>query len=698
MKLVPARSGLVYSLLASLGYAAKLNSDCLGDNLVISIPLQDEKMANILDLSAGNCTHDNIPGGIEDAIVFDEDENLGKLSIPIEECGLKEELYKDPKTELRSKEQFYMPTANVTLGQEHDGVDLLFKQYYIAAECGFRTTYDVEFKYNVEYDEDEEEDCQMIDGICVFPAWHADAEFVIVEFDSDEYDEEAEEDEDKVRRPGDDIFLAIQASKVPKDYDWSVTKCTVTSELGTELDMINPGEVNGTCALDDINLKAGYENGEFRFSHTIFMLDNPKKSTYSLKCEIELCYKDAEDSVCKVAGQVCGCAAGYHQNDDGECIENECECENGVAARHWECVNDGDDTCVSCDKNYYLKEEDMSCQLEMYSFSSHTFSVCGSSGQNGPSLANCKSSYDADWADDEDFFDVNGGIQQWTVPKTGTYEIEAYGARGGGSSYYGRGVIYKGDFSLKMGDKIDILVGQMGGWGGYAGSGGGGTFVVKTDGSVLVVAGGGGGQQYGHSSVQYADAQYGSSSGRQGGPTGGAGGTSGNGGKQASNNGASGGGGYSGDGGKGSWGTGGKSFKNGGKGGDTSSYAQCVGGFGGGGGTHGSSGGGGGGGGYSGGGGGDHNPSNGGGGGSYCSGSNKYGKSVNNGNTGHGKVIIKFKQAARFGILTEADDNQGVKVRTAPYSWYNSEGMLIESDFKRSDEDKADQFDGNTSA
>ena len=41
--------------------------------------------------------------------------------------------------------------------------------------------------------------------------------------------------------------------------------------------------------------------------------------------------------------------------------------------------------------------------------------------------------------------------------------------------------IYRGDFSLIMGEKIDILVGQMGGWGGYAGSGGGGTFVVKTD-------------------------------------------------------------------------------------------------------------------------------------------------------------------------------------------------------------------------
>merc|ERR1712118_77954 len=90
MKLVPARSVLAAFLAGSSSYAAKLNSDCLGDNLVISIPLQDEKMANILNLSAGNCTHDNIPCGIEDAIVFDEDENMGKLSIPIEECGLKE--------------------------------------------------------------------------------------------------------------------------------------------------------------------------------------------------------------------------------------------------------------------------------------------------------------------------------------------------------------------------------------------------------------------------------------------------------------------------------------------------------------------------------------------------------------------------------------------------------------------------------
>ena len=84
----------------------------------------------------------------------------------------------------------------------------------------------------------------------------------------------------------------------------------------------------------------------------------------------------------------------------------------------------------------------------LYSFSSHTFTNCGATGRTGPTLANCKSSYDTVWEGDTDFFNVQTqGIQEWTVPANGTYRIEAYGSQGGGSSG-GLGARMRGDFEL----------------------------------------------------------------------------------------------------------------------------------------------------------------------------------------------------------------------------------------------------------
>jgi len=98
---------------------------------------------------------------------------------------------------------------------------------------------------------------------------------------------------------------------------------------------------------------------------------------------------------------------------------------------------------------------------------------------------------------------TNQGIQEWTVPKTGTYEIEVYGARGRGciatydTGYYGKGARMKGRFSLTKSQIVKIVVGQEGILGGlnstnYGGGGGGGSFVF-TGTTPLIIAGGGGG-------------------------------------------------------------------------------------------------------------------------------------------------------------------------------------------------------------
>jgi hypothetical protein len=257
----------------------------------------------------------------------------------------------------------------------------------------------------------------------------------------------------------------------------------------------------------------------------------------------------------------------------------------------------------------------------LYSFTGHTFTNCGTTGSSGPSLANCQSSYSsAAWASNLSYFTVSSGIQRWTAPYTGQYQILAAGAVGvGGAKVAGRGAKIQATVTLTQGVSYKILVGQAGTNGtGGSGGGGGATFLTDASNGAIVVAGGGAGALGGTlGNSARADAQT-TTSGSISSDNTGAAGTNGGGGGGSTSGWGSGGGGINGNG-TGSSGCStsyGYSFANGGAGG--SACSGGLGGFGGGGGTHGNTGGGGGGGGYSGGGGSDQGTNaNGGGGGSY---------------------------------------------------------------------------------
>ena len=257
----------------------------------------------------------------------------------------------------------------------------------------------------------------------------------------------------------------------------------------------------------------------------------------------------------------------------------------------------------------------------------------------------------------------NGTLQTFTVPDTGNYSIEAWGAQGGtatGSASGGLGARMYGEFSLVAGQTVTILVGQQGIGGNnsqnshYSGGGGGGTFVTvsphNTTASICVVAGGGGGGYKYYSSqssgIGGTTAQTGTSG--QGSQSGGGGGSGGN----ASNGGSS-----AGFQGNGLVAPAASAYVNGGAGGlmRTAWGAMgLVGGYGGGGGAGLPSGGGGG---YSGGGGGTWSSSGaGGGGGSYNNGVNQSNTSAVR--SGHGLVEILALNAPPTPptLLTPADN------------------------------------------
>jgi hypothetical protein len=216
------------------------------------------------------------------------------------------------------------------------------------------------------------------------------------------------------------------------------------------------------------------------------------------------------------------------------------------------------------------------------------FTNAGASGRLGPSQAQVDANYSSSTLAGKVTISTQG-IQEWTVPATGTYAIEAWGAQGGDTGfgnpstgdehYFGsKGARLKGEFELNSGSILQILIGQKGeptpggnDWVRLSG-GGGGTYVVSS--IPLLVAGGGGGHYFTQatggnpgSSVLSNDPSGGTASGSGGG-----------------------GGGYSSDGNNSSIAQGGLSFVNGGVGGSSGRTDWSGdGGFGGGGGgKHGS--------------------------------------------------------------------------------------------------------------
>ena len=182
----------------------------------------------------------------------------------------------------------------------------------------------------------------------------------------------------------------------------------------------------------------------------------------------------------------------------------------------------------------------MGCIAE---FDTATFTPCGQVGRLGPDQAACDLAYLG--TDIEGQVTVTAGIQYWTVPVTGNWQITVAGARGGhphdGDDKFGYGAVIVSTISLAKDEVLGIIVGQHGSyrplgetdW--WNSSGGGGTFVFRdvNDPFPIMAAGGGAGGSYSEPKVPRMDASL-TTSGNpgtdDGGSMGGAGGINGTGG------------------------------------------------------------------------------------------------------------------------------------------------------------------------
>ncbi|CAH3124373.1 unnamed protein product, partial [Pocillopora meandrina] len=208
------------------------------------------------------------------------------------------------------------------------------------------------------------------------------------------------------------------------------------------------------------------------------------------------------------------CAEGTHNCDaNAECNNTwgsyNCTCKDGFGGNGTSCKDldecaDGTHNCdVNAECNNTQGSYNCKCKdgfrgngTKCTGFTA-VFTTLGKSGTTGP--VQIGSHYAGQ--DHDGQVTLSSGIQQWTVPHTGEYRIEAIGASGeyGEDSIIkngGRGARMIGNFILTKDEIIHILVGQKGKKGGFnlkTAGGGGGTFVVRRNNTPLIIAGGGGG-------------------------------------------------------------------------------------------------------------------------------------------------------------------------------------------------------------
>ena len=129
----------------------------------------------------------------------------------------------------------------------------------------------------------------------------------------------------------------------------------------------------------------------------------------------------------------------------------------------------------------------------------YTFTTCTATGRQGPTQGQVNTAYTSTTLQGNVTINTQG-IQEWTVPATGTYKIEAWGATAGNArpNIDGLGRKISGEIALTQGTVLSVVVGQQGlettqttnsNWK----SGGGGASWVYSVNTPYIIGGGGGG-------------------------------------------------------------------------------------------------------------------------------------------------------------------------------------------------------------
>jgi len=287
--------------------AVKVGASCVTtdsiENLVLEIPYPDERSAQLLTLDAGDCDASNYGGSLNWA------NGIATVTIPIDACNMRGTLYSTPSVSRSANYGLYKPTATVVFGKKLGDVPIIFRSLPIAAECGTRTSYTVNFDYSNITTADTT-GCEMVGNVCVFPSYGDEATFEIKEYTDDNFNVEVD-NSTRSYIAGKQIYLSMQVTGLAAEAKFAVNQCKIV-DGETEIVLLNPGaETDSSCKLDELAVSAAYDNSVgnyvFNFQHILFLLKTHQSgiSSFHLTCEIEVCLKDDASSKCNSAAAVC---------------------------------------------------------------------------------------------------------------------------------------------------------------------------------------------------------------------------------------------------------------------------------------------------------------------------------------------------------------------------------------------------------
>jgi len=370
--------------------------------LHINIPYENPTTAELLSFTAGTCSGSGA-SSTNHAYAHDATTNTATLSLNIAGCGLNSVLYDTPY--LTRNGEYYMATANVTLGATDNGNNLIFYNAVLGAECGHRTDYQVTFNY-AQLETVEQTGCQTgPNGECVLPAFEL-YNFTLTEYTDDTYSALADATT-RETQANEMIYLRLSALDLPADKKFAIKKCRFVDD-SVEYPMFSP--YDSVCDNRYIDLDWSYQNNanDANIAHRLFLLAAGDQDSYQLVCDVKVCYRNDHSSECNAwsacldstaqqayvcdsltcpadayscgvsasstaecsyqcncdngtgdialscAAQQCSSCNGGYTLTGGACVLNQCTCSNGVATSGTSCATHNTADCQSCNSGYVL--------------------------------------------------------------------------------------------------------------------------------------------------------------------------------------------------------------------------------------------------------------------------------------------------------------------------------------------------------
>lgn len=292
----------VAPLLLPFAYAG-YESYCEQNDLTIKIPYTNAKTADLLNFSAGSCSNHGASSLIH-TYSYNATAQQAVFTVKIDECNLDDGASNEDDGAGGERSSF-SAIANITLGANDNGQDLVFYNALLGAQCGETTDYTVTFTYASDIDISGDVDCEEDEnGNCVIPAYNRYT-FAITEYESNAYVNPVTE-ETRQNVANEPIYLKLTSDDLPGHKKFGVKRCFVHHDNNANsYELFNPS--SGSCSNDFIDLKfeydIAYSNGELkteaRIEHQLFLLGQGNSDqTYYLSCEVKVCDRSDSSSEC----------------------------------------------------------------------------------------------------------------------------------------------------------------------------------------------------------------------------------------------------------------------------------------------------------------------------------------------------------------------------------------------------------------